>query len=484
MAAASLARFLEGTRCRIELVESDQLGTIGVGEATIPPIMDFLRALGIDEDDAIRATGATFKLGIEFRDWVRPGHSYIHPFGQAGFELSGLPFLAYWSRARAEGMSAPLEQYSLQAMAARAGRFMRPVRVPGSPLERITYALHLDARLFAAYLRSYAEARGVVRHEGHIEHVDLRPADGHVETVTLADGRRLQADLYIDCSGFRSLLLGQALQVGYADWSRWLPCDRALAVPSMRDANPASHTVSQAQAAGWQWRIPLQHRTGNGYVYCSGFTSDEAAHDTLLGGLGGAPTGAVGMHRFTTGHRLRFWERNCVALGLSGGFLEPLESTSIHLIQRGLALLLGHLPDRRFHPGNTAHYNRALQGEYERIRDFLVLHYATGERDDTEFWRHCRGLPLPDTLLERIGDYRDYGRIHREESELFPVQSWMYVMDGQGIVPATGDPMAGTLEPARIRASLEEIRAVVARCTEAMPAHGEYVRGQCASNIA
>lgn len=479
MAAASFARLLRPLQCHIELVESDEIGTVGVGEATIPPIMDFLRVLGIDENELVRATNATFKLGIVFKDWTRIGHSYPHPFGQTGIDIEGLSFAGYWQRLRQAGRAARLEEYCLQAMAAERGRFMRPVKAKNSPLERITYALHFDATLFAKYLRSYAEARGVIRTEGKVVGVAQRPEDGFVDAVQLEDGRRVEGDLFIDCSGFRGLLIEQALHTGYDDWSRWLPCDRALAVPSERNGPPASHTLAMARDAGWQWTIPLQHRTGNGYVYCSAFTSDDDARETLLAHLGGRALAEPRLLSFTTGRRKAFWNKNVVALGLASGFLEPLESTSIHFVQRGLALLMKFFPDRRFEPADSETYNRILGREYERVRDFLLLHYTTNERDDTAFWRHCRTIPHPDSLAEKLELFRANGRILREESELFPVQSWLYIYTGQGIVPRRYDPLADMMDEDQLAAILENIRTVVSECANAMPPHQTFIDRTC-----
>ena len=481
MVAASLAKFLTRLNCTIRLIESEQIGTIGVGEATIPPIMDFIRVLGIDEDDIIRSSKATFKLGIEFRDWTRPGHSYMHPFGQTGFDMENVGFPAYWLRAFQQGKASRLEDYSLQAVAARMTRFMRPIRNQNSPLAHITYALHMDASLFGLYLRGYAEKRGVVRTEGKLRQVALRPEDGFIDYCTLESGERIDADLWIDCTGFRGLLIEEALKTGYEDWSRWLPCNRAVAVPCERTGPLSSHTVATAKAAGWQWRIPLQHRVGNGYVYCSDLISDADAEAALLSSLEG-PAGASPLRlRFCTGRRRLFWNRNCVAIGLAAGFLEPLESTSIHLIQRGVGVLLKLFPDRNFRAADIERYNRMLAFEYERVRDFLLLHYSMTERDDSELWRQCRSIPHPDSLKEKLALFRSYGRILREDTELFPTQSWLYVMLGQNVMPSGYDPLADTLDPAAAQRNLDEICAVTRRCAEVMPLHQDFIARHCAA---
>lgn len=481
MAAASLAKFLRNLKCDIQLVESEQIGTVGVGEATIPPIMNFIRVLGIDEDDLIRQTNATFKLGIRFQDWTRLGHSYFHPFGHTGFEMEGIGFPAYWMRQRLAGAAAPLEEYSLQAQAAAHNRFMRPVKAPGSPLEGITYALHFDAALFARYLRTYSEARGVTRVEGKVVKIDLRPEDGFIAALRLEDGRRVEGDFFIDCSGFRGLLIEEALQAGYENWQSYLPCDSAVAVPSERAGAPPSYTLATARDAGWQWRIPLQHREGNGVVYARDFLDDEAARETLLANLAGKPLADPRILRFVTGRRRETWKRNCLSLGLASGFLEPLESTSIHMVHRGLALFIQMLPDRRCEPADVARYNRMVAFEYERIRDFLVLHYATNERRDTEFWRHCAGIDWPDSLRAKIELFQSHGRIQREDTELFPEQSWLYVFTGQGLIPRRYDPLTDLLDPEKMRGALANIHDVIGRVVQTMPHHQAFIDRHCSA---
>lgn len=480
MAAASFARFLKPQGCRIEVVESEEIGTVGVGEATIPPVVDFIRVLGIDENDLIRKTQATFKLAIQFKDWVRPGHSYMHPFGMTGFDIDGVPFQAYWQKMRMAGQALRLEEYSLQAVAAEQGKFMRPVPGTNSPLEKITYALHFDAILFARYMRNYAEARGVVRTEGRVVKAEQRATDGFVSALVLDDGRKVEGDMFIDCSGFGGLLIEETLKTGYDDWSTWLPCDRAAAVPVRQTRAPATYTTATARDAGWQWRIPLQHRTGNGYVYSSHFISDEQALEALKAHADGEEMNDPLLLKFTTGRRRKFWNKNVLALGLASGFLEPLESTSIHLVQHGLAAFIRLLPNRNFEQADTDRYNAIISAQFERIRDFLLLHYTTNEREDTPFWRHCKSIPQTDSLKERLEYFRGYGRIQREDNELFPAQSWLYVMTGQGIVPRHHDPVADILDPQTVAATLENMRNVVANCAGVMPMHQEFIARNCA----
>jgi len=481
MTAISLAKFLKSVKVRIRLIESEQIGTVGVGEATIPPIMDFIRALGIDEDDLIRKTKSTFKLAIEFKDWTRVGHSYMHPFGQTGFEMGPVPFSAYWLKALGEGKARRLEEYSLQAMAAYTGKFMRPVAASNSPVAGITYALHFDASLFARYLRTMAEAAGVERTEGRVKSVSLKSEDGFIDALTLDSGERVEADLYIDCSGFRGLLIEDALQTGYDHWNHWLPCDRAAAVPCERTQGLSSYTQVTAKTGGWQWRIPLQHRIGNGYVYSSNFISDSEAQDELLRSIEGQALADPLKLQFATGRRKRFWNKNCVAIGLSAGFLEPLESTSIHFIQRGITMLLTLFPDANFSGAEIDRYNKILGAEYERVRDFLVLHYSTTERNEGDLWGYCRNVTKPDSLMERIDLFRSHGRILREDFELFPTQSWLYVMVGQNIMPESDDPLVSLLDPQIVHDNLTDIRDVVHRCAQSMPTHEDFIKQHCAA---
>jgi tryptophan halogenase len=480
MTAATLAHYLQGLGCRLRLIESAEIGTVGVGESTIPPIISHLAALGIDENDLVRKVQGTFKLGIEFKDWTHPGHSYIHPFGPTGFQRNGVDFTAYWLKCRDAGIAPPLEAHSITAIAARQARFMRPVNLANSPLQHITYALHLDAALLASYLRTYAEARGIMRTEGKVRDVALRPDDGFIEAITLESGERIEADLYIDCTGFRGLLIEGALKTGYEDWTRWLPCDRAMAVACERTGPLSSHTQAMARDAGWQWRIPLQHRVGNGYVYCSKLVGDDEARDVLLSNLEGRPLRDPLPLRFTTGRRRLSWNRNCVAIGLSAGFLEPLESTGIHMIQRGAFVLVNFFPDRRFRQADIDGYNRRMAFEYERVRDFLVAHYSQTRREG-EFWRYCREMDLPDSLQERLELFRGYGRIIRDPAELFSEQSWFFLLTGQEARPASYDPRAEDMPAADTQRILEQITEVVARCAATMPRHEDFIAQNCAA---
>ena len=440
MTAAALANDL-GKSCEITLIESEAIGTIGVGEATIPPIKFFNQRLGIDEPTFVRETNGSFKLGIEFIDWSRPGHAYFHPFGQYGAEFDSVPFYHYWMREFLAGDTTPIDEYSMAWAASKAGKFSPPSPDRRNIQSTFDYAYHFDATLYAAYLRKYAEARGVTRVEGRVTEATVKPESGFIESVTLEDSRTFNADLFIDCSGFFGLLIEKTLQTGYEDWSHWLPCNRAVAVTCETSGEILPYTKSTAKAGGWQWRIPLQHRTGNGYVYCDQYLDAEAAEQELLSSLDGAPLSDPKHLRFVTGRRNKFWTKNCVAIGLSAGFMEPLESTSLHLIQYGILRLLALFPDKSMSPLLAEEYNALTVAEYERIRDFLILHYTATTRDDSEFWRYCANMPIPDRLAYKVEHFRTHGRIVSDERELFSNPSWIAVYLGQDIVPEQAPAM-------------------------------------------
>ena len=478
MAAAAIGKIagrLPGLT--IELVESDEIGTVGVGEATIPQIVLFNTMLGIDEAEFVRETNATYKLGIEFVDWTRIGHRYVHPFGFYGLDMLGVEFHHFWLKARALGDTTPLDAYSLAVAGGLRGRFAHPrADQPHSPLSKIAYAFQFDAALYARYLRKLAERSGVRRTEGRIVSVARDGASDHVTTLTLASGVQIAGDLFIDCSGFRGLLIEGAMGSGFTDWTDWLPCDRAVAVPCISGGDRVPLTRSTARSAGWQWRIPLQHRIGNGYVYSSAHLSDDEAAATLLANLDGAPLAEPRQLHFRAGHRERAWIGNVVALGLAGGFLEPLESTSIHLVQSGIARLMALFPARGFDQAEIDRFNRDTAQEYVDIRDFLVLHYKATERDDSAFWNYCRTLEPPEGLREKLAMFRSNGRIFREHQELFTETSWLSVMSGQGISPQGYHPIADLLSDAETLERLKHIAQVIDQTANAMPLQDDYLR--------
>lgn len=484
MAAAALARFLDDGRRKITLVESEAIGTVGVGEATIPPLLQFNRQLGIDEAKFVAATKATFKLGIEFVDWAAKGEKYFHPFGKFGQDFQGVAFHQFWLKYRNNADIPALSSFSMSSEAARRDRFAHPNTDMRSPLHQLAYAYHFDAGLYAAFLRSYAEEQGARRIEGTIASIEQDAETGFVTSLLLDDGRRIEGQLFIDCSGFRSLLLGQKLSVGYRDWSHLLPCNRAVAVPCSSTAPLRPYTRSTAHGAGWQWRIPLQHRTGNGHVFSSSHVTDDEALETLLGNLDGEPTGDPRFLGFTAGMREKLWDRNVIALGLAGGFIEPLESTSIHLIQHGISKLLWLFPDTGFAAIEQDEYNQSMTAQYEAIRDFIILHYHATNRTDTEFWRYVKSMPIPDSLAHKIALFREKGRIIRYDDELFDVPSWLAVMMGQGIVPRGYDAVVDSMDEARVLDAMRKIVAANAQVAERLPAHADYVARLCKESSA
>ncbi len=477
--AAAFARLLGG-RLQIELVESEAIGTVGVGEATIPQIIRLNAILGLDEHAFLRATSGTFKLGIEFVDWGRKGSRYLHTFGDTGMNLGNVAFHHYWRRSAGDTPDPKgLWDYSLHQMAADQARFGKLDRVGNTAMTGLAYAYHFDASRYALFLREYAEGRGVVRTEGIVESVQRDGESGDITAITLTGGKQVAGDFFIDCTGFRALLLGETLGVGYQDWSKWLPCNRALAVPSERLPTLVPYTRATAKDAGWQWRIPLQHRTGNGHVYSSGFTSDDKAAETLLAGLDTRALGDPRPIRFTTGRREAFWAHNCAAIGLSSGFLEPLESTSIHLIQSHVSRLIQLFPGGGDAAVEREEYNRRCAAEFAQIRDFLILHYHRTDREDSEFWRYCKHMDVPESLTHKMALFAASGRVGRDVDDLFRDASWVQVMLGQGITPAGYDPMADLVVPAQLAEFLANLRTITARAVASLPTHEEYLARHC-----
>ncbi|UIP06238.1 tryptophan 7-halogenase [Erythrobacter sp. SDW2] len=473
MAAATLGRF---SGRKVVLVESDTIGTVGVGEATIPQIRLFNAALGIDEAEFLRETRGTFKLAIEFAGWSGEGDSYLHAFGNVGHGAGLLPFHHYWLRAKAVGHAKPLSDYCLNDGAARAGKMQIWQAQPGQPVPDMPWAYHFDASLYAAYLRRHAEAHGVERVEGIIASVERDGRNGDITALLLDGDRRIEGSFFIDCTGFRSLLLGETLGEEFDDWSHWLPCDRAVAVPCEAKGEFTPYTRSTARQAGWQWRIPLQHRIGNGHVFCSDFMGEDEATAILLANLDGEPTADPRVLKFTTGMRRQQWSHNCLALGLAAGFMEPLESTSIHLVQSSIARLLQMLPGNAVAPAIRDEFNRQAAFEWSRIRDFLILHYWANGRAGEPFWDRCRAMDLPETLTAKIEAFRAAGYIHREHEELFTEQGWLQVLVGQGVMPESWNPIADAMPDAELEAMLAQISETNRRLVAAMPAHAPFLR--------
>lgn len=474
MTAAGLARVI-GTRYHdITLVESDEIGTIGVGEATIPAIRTFNELLGLDEDEFLRETRGTFKLGIEFVDWRTRGTKYFHPFGMFGADLNGVAFQHYWLRFMAMGGQSDFGRFNVETEAARAGRFGRTDPRKGG-LPQINYAYQFDAGLYAAYLRRYSEKLGVTRCEGKVVRVQQAAETGFITGLELSDDRTVEGDLFVDCSGFRALLIGQTLATGFEDWTHWLPVNRAVAVPCERIEDPVPYTRCTAREAGWQWRIPLQHRTGNGYVFCDAFSSEERAVEALMSRLDGSPLAEPQVLKFTAGKRQRYWVKNCIAVGLSSGFLEPLESTSIHLSQACITRLITYFPRHGIDPRVVALFNAQMDALYDSIKDFIIAHYAVTARDDTPFWDYCRTMPLPSSLQERLEVFEAHGLTPVEPGELFRDFSWFAVLTGQGLQARSYHPAADSVTDEALRLHLAQVRAAIQARVDGLPRHQAFI---------
>ncbi|GAA4035732.1 tryptophan halogenase family protein [Parerythrobacter jejuensis] len=484
MAAAALSRLKQSGLVEVTLVESEAIGTVGVGEATIPPFVEFNQILDIDERQMLSEIQGTFKLGIQFVNWGNQGDSYFHPFGNYGYEIEGMHFHQVWHKYRQSGDPRPLHAYSPETMAASHRKFMRTDGMQRDDLPPINYAYHLDAGRYAKFLRTYAEKRGVVRKEGKVTDVRQDPESGYVTSIAIDDGTELSGDFFVDCSGFRGLLIEQALETGYEEWTHWLPCNRAVAIPSARKGAPLPYTRATAHAAGWQWQVPLQHRNGNGHVYCDAYMEQDEATEILLANIDGEPMADPNHLRFVTGKRKKFWNKNVVAIGLSAGFMEPLESTSIHLINTAINKLVSLLSLDGITQAQEDAFNRLTMKEYVRIRDFLILHYKATERTDSEFWNYCRTMDVPDSLKEKIDLFRLNGQIFREEDELFTATSWVAVMLGQGIVPEGHNPMADTVAEPGTQKEMAEIEKSIQYLVKQMPSHEEFLRKYCPAKAA
>ncbi|WP_265561662.1 tryptophan halogenase family protein [Sphingomicrobium arenosum] len=474
MAAIALARVL-GHQVKVTLVESDAIGTVGVGEATIPPIKEFNAMVGLDEDEFLRESKASFKLGIEFVGWGDADSRYTHLFGAQGQSLGLSEFSQYWLRGREEDIAQSFEHYSLTGAAAREFKMARVGAIKGTRLSGMTYAFHFDAGLYARYLRREAEKLGVTRIEGKVEAVERDDETGFVRAAELDDGRRVEGEFFIDCSGFRALLIGETMGAEYRDWTHWLPCDRAIAVPSENGARLRPYTQSIAHAAGWQWRIPLQHRTGNGHVYSSAHMDEDEATRLLLDTIEGAPLDDPRMIEFTTGTRPEQWNGNVAALGLAAGFLEPLESTSIHLIQAGIRRLLSLWPDKNCDPSLIAEFNAHMAGQYEATRDFIIAHYHVNRRPEP-FWREMASMDIPDSLKFKLDVFRASGKSYRYADELFTDVAWFQVLNGQGVRPERYHPLADKISSEQLGAFLGDIESVVDRAAGQLPTHEDFLR--------
>jgi tryptophan 7-halogenase len=480
MTAAALARVL-GPRLTITLVESSEIGIIGVGEATIPAIQQFNKLVKFDEDEFLRQTQGTFKLAIEFVDWYEKGQAYMHTFGPVGRDLAYIPFHHYWLRDQRTAGS--LWDYSLNWLAAREAKFSRMEKIANTPLSGLTWAFHFDASLYGAYLSRLAQKMGVRRIDAKIAGA-LQTPDGDVRALKLEDGRELAADFFIDCTGFRGLLIEQTLKTGYEDWSHWLFCDRAMAVPSARTSPLLPYTRSTALEAGWQWRIPLQHRTGNGHVYSSAHTSDERARELLLANLDAEPLADPRPIRFTTGRRKLLWNRNVVCMGLASGFIEPLESTAIHLIQVTIQRLILLFPHHGDYEARRLQFNRSAAAEYEYIRDFIILHYHANNRVGEPFWDQCRNMSIPDSLAHKIELFRETAGIFCASDDLFQLSSWLQVLWGQGVRPRGTHPFVEAIAPQDRAGYLRDLRGLFAKAAQTLPGHSEFIAENCAATRA
>jgi tryptophan halogenase len=475
MTAAAFSKLL-GNNIKVTLVESDDIGTIGVGEATIPPIKNFHKLLGINEQEVMKATHATFKLGISFENWGQVDDKYIHSFGVTGKECWAGEFHHFWLDGKMRGHKDEFGEYCYELQAAKQNKFALSKDMP------INYAYHLDATLYAQYLRKFSEKLGTERVEGKISQVDKCPTSGNISAITLASGKTIAADLFIDCTGFRGLLIEQALHTGYDDWSHWLPCDSAIAVQTKSVSKPRPYTRSIAHKAGWQWQIPLQHRVGNGLVFCSKYLSDEDAKTLLLDNIEGETITEPRVIKFKTGRRRKGWHKNCIAIGLSSGFIEPLESTSIHLIMTAIVRLLRLFPYNGVTESGVKEYNSKLDSELNAVRDFIVLHYKVNQRQDSQFWQHCQHMEIPESLAHKIRLFKETGRVFLDDGDIFRVDSWTQVMFGQGLMPKQYHQIANVMSDDELQKFLTSMKLAITQAVEKLPEHDDFIKLYCPSN--
>ncbi|UAL45052.1 tryptophan 7-halogenase [Shewanella inventionis] len=474
MAAAAFSKLM-GKNLDVVLVESDDIGTVGVGEATIPTLHLFHRLLGLKEQDVMAATNATFKLGIQFENWHDVNKDYLHSFGFLGKDCWACGFQHFWVKGMQQNIVSEIGDYCTEHLAARQGRFAV------LPNQDYNHAYHMDASLYAKFLRKFAEQHGMTRIEGKIADVLQHDDSGEIKALQLENGEVIEGDLFIDCTGFRALLIEQTLNTGFDDWSHWLPCDSAIAVQTEAVQQPIPYTRSIAHESGWQWRIPLQPRTGNGMVFCSKYISDADATELLLNNIEGKPINQPRVIKFKTGTRRQHWNKNCVAVGLSSGFLEPLESTSIHLIQRSIVRLLQLFPSNGIIQADVDEFNQQTKIEMDNIRDFIILHYKVTDREDSRFWRYCKNMPIPASLQHRIDMFSQSGKVYKYGNELFGESSWIQVMMGQGLIPKEYHPIVDLMEPAELQSFLNNIKATVKRKVDSLPAHNDFVQHYCKS---
>ena len=472
--AAMLAKIL-GNSINITLVESDEIGTIGVGEATIPPIVHFNNAIGLDEQTFLKETKATFKLGIEFENWGKQGDKYMHAFGGIGKNFPFCDFHNFWLKSKQAGNTTPFGDYSVNYQAAKQNKFDKLQNLPGTNLQGLVYAYHFDAGLYAKLLRKHSEAMGVTRIEGKIEKVNLHQETGYVKSVQLENSAEITGDLFVDCSGLSALLIEKALSTGFEDWSHWLPCDRAIAVPCESTESIAPYTCSIAHESGWQWRIPLQHRIGNGLVYASKYMSDEEAKTTLLNNLDGKPLGEPRIIPFKTGIRRKQWHRNVVAIGLSSGFFEPLESTNIHLIQSAATRLVKFFPHNGIKAEEVSTFNRQARVEAEKMRDFIILHYKLNQKENSPFWQACQRMEVPKSLSDKIALFVSSGKVFRDQEELFAETAWQQVMIGQGAIPNDYHPLVNSLSATQLSELMSSLTALIDQTVDKLPTHSEFL---------
>lgn len=480
MAAALISNILKGTNTKITVVESPDIGTIGVGEATVPSFMAFLASAKINPKEFIEATAGTFKLGIRFDDWYRKGNNFFHPFGKIGRRIDGHDFYQVWLKTLAQGSETRLMDHAPAAIMAEQHRFMVEAQLQNTPLENYGYALHLDAVMAARYLRTSSQTNGVMRIESTVKSVELDQRD-YIESISLVDGQKIIADFFIDCTGFKGLLIEETLHVGYDNWSNYLPCNRAVAVQTENTGEPVPFTVATARNAGWTWKIPLQHRTGNGYVFASDYCSDDEATQTLLNIVEGRLVNEPRIIPFVTGKRKKIWHNNCLALGLASGFLEPLESTAIHLIYRTLVHFIRNFPDRDFMPLLEQECNAQIDQDYVEVRDFIILHYCTSQRDDTDFWRWCNTMPIPESLQKKIEHFCQRGKLERNSENLFGVDSWHSILEGMHIRPEKYHPLVDALNGEKLAQSLMQGKQAIYEMAMRLPMHDEFIKQHCVS---